>query len=489
MEESTTQERERILSTCLDRIASGEWSVRDCLEAYPEEAAGMQELLTLAVMLRQTGEQIAPRAAYRRGATSRLLSRLEDSARPPAGAMVTDALTTGTLWDRVEERLAGFLRGGRVAFAGAALVLLLAVFSLGGLVSVADAAGPGDPLYDLDLAVESARVRLTSDPAQLATLRLSFADERLEEADKLAREEDQESFERAIFGYGAEVAAVTEAVNEGAVTDGSTLDLVGRAIAGQEERLTTIFATATGADHGKAASGIVCDTESAGLTHPVAASLVSQYDVSEAQVVSWFCAGYPFGQILLALTTAQETDFTVTELLEAKSRLGGWGQVWQTMDEGFPGPPDGAGLGDEPPLLGDEPPGLDDEPPGLGDEPPGLGDEPPGLGDEPPGLGDEPPGRGDDPPGRGDDPPGRGDDPPGRGDDPPSRGDDPPSRGDDPPGRGDDPPGGGQQEEPPGGGQQEEPSGGGQQEEPPGGGQPPESPGGGPPKEPGGGRP
>jgi len=405
---------EQTLSTCLDRIVSGEWTVSDCLEHYPEEATGMWELLTLASALQKTRQQIKPRTTFRLGESARLLERLEKSARPPAATKVS-------LWDKVGERLTQIMGGHRLAFAGAAMALVLALFTLGGLVAAADAAGPGDALYGVDLAVESARVRLTTDPAQMASLRMSFAEERLDEADRLARQGDAARFEEAVFGYGAEVAAVTAAIREGAVNDGPTLDVVNQTMADQEGRLDGIFATATGADDGESASGMVCADESAGFMHPIVASLVAQYGLDDEVVAGWFCDGYGLGEIMLALTTAQETDMTPEEVLMLKSNVVGWGQVWQMEDVGFPEPP---GQQTEPPGLQTEPPGQQGEPPGLQDEPSGQEDEPPGQQNEPPGQQNEPPGQQNEPPGQQNEPPGQQNEPPdgGRPDNPPGGG-------------------------------------------------------------------
>ena len=63
----------------------------------------------------------------------------------------------------------------------AAVVLAMGV-GFGGVAIAADNAGPGDPLYGLDQAIEEVKLQLTSDDEAEAELRLKFAHERLEEA-------------------------------------------------------------------------------------------------------------------------------------------------------------------------------------------------------------------------------------------------------------------------------------------------------------------
>jgi hypothetical protein len=63
----------------------------------------------------------------------------------------------------------------------------------------------------------------------------------------------------------------------------------------------------------------------------VAQSLADAYDVPIEEIMTWFCEGYGFGEIVHALQTSEETDFSPEELLTLKTELGGWGQVWQEL--------------------------------------------------------------------------------------------------------------------------------------------------------------
>jgi hypothetical protein len=85
--------------------------------------------------------------------------------------------------------------------------------------------------------------------------------------------------------------------------------------------------------------------------HPVGASIAARYDVEYEQVMAWFCDGkFGFGQIMLALQTAQMTGGDADELLARRAGGEGWGQIWISMeligkpgDANPPGKPEGAG--------------------------------------------------------------------------------------------------------------------------------------------------
>ena len=91
----------------------------------------------------------------------------------------------------------------RVVFA---VILGLAV-AMGGVVAVADAAGPGDLLFGVDQAVEQVRLRLTTDGVAEARLRLEFAVERLEEAElELATDGNLQNVEVALAAFNTALA-------------------------------------------------------------------------------------------------------------------------------------------------------------------------------------------------------------------------------------------------------------------------------------------
>lgn len=66
--------------------------------------------------------------------------------------------------------------------------------------------------------------------------------------------------------------------------------------------------------------------------HPIGQSTADTYeDASYEQVMTWFCAGSTFDDILLALETADQTETTVDDLLARRAAGTGWDQIWQEL--------------------------------------------------------------------------------------------------------------------------------------------------------------
>lgn len=95
--------------------------------------------------------------------------------------------------------------------------------------------------------------------------------------------------------------------------------------------------------------GYFCDAETED-EHPVAASIAETYEAEYQTVMDWFCGGEGeegsnatgFGNIMLALHTAEISDTSVEEIMELRASDQGWGQIWQEVVEGF-GKPEDAG--------------------------------------------------------------------------------------------------------------------------------------------------
>ena len=61
--------------------------------------------------------------------------------------------------------------------------------------------------------------------------------------------------------------------------------------------------------------------------HPMGESISAKYEVRYAEVMTWFCGGASFDDILLALETRKATDAPVETLLERAEEVG-WDEVW-----------------------------------------------------------------------------------------------------------------------------------------------------------------
>ena len=64
--------------------------------------------------------------------------------------------------------------------------------------------------------------------------------------------------------------------------------------------------------------------------HPIGQSIAETYVVSYQQVMDWFCSGFSFENILIALETSQAVDIppdTLLEMLLEKE----WEDIWQEI--------------------------------------------------------------------------------------------------------------------------------------------------------------
>lgn len=67
--------------------------------------------------------------------------------------------------------------------------------------------------------------------------------------------------------------------------------------------------------------------------HPIAASIVEKYPETDyEQVMTWFCKGAEFEDILLALLTARLSERKPEAMLESIADGQTWEEIWQELD-------------------------------------------------------------------------------------------------------------------------------------------------------------
>jgi hypothetical protein len=64
--------------------------------------------------------------------------------------------------------------------------------------------------------------------------------------------------------------------------------------------------------------------------HPIGMQIAATYNVTYEEVMTWFCSGEIFDDILLALQTHEATGVPVQELLDLNA-IYGWEQVWADL--------------------------------------------------------------------------------------------------------------------------------------------------------------
>jgi len=64
--------------------------------------------------------------------------------------------------------------------------------------------------------------------------------------------------------------------------------------------------------------------------HPIAQGMVETFDISYDEVMTWYCDGYAFSDILLALETSDLADIPVPDLLPLVKDQS-WDEIWDDL--------------------------------------------------------------------------------------------------------------------------------------------------------------
>jgi hypothetical protein len=210
---------DQALAHCLENIKDKGSSIEDCVVQYPEHEEELVDMLELVLVLNELGN-ISSRPQFRENSTERLVSRLAD--RNTAYSEKT----------RPIKRQKQFkLRWSFNVLRFAILGVLLLITLTGGTAFAADNAGPGDFLYDLDLAIEQIQLDLTTDVSQTAELRMNFAAERLLEAESKLNNGDIDHGNAALEAYEQEMTLLS--------------DLIASQVGVEKEKLTALVETAS----------------------------------------------------------------------------------------------------------------------------------------------------------------------------------------------------------------------------------------------------
>jgi len=177
---------DEILAECLEAVAQGQRTVEDCLALYPENAAQLESLLRVGSLL---DEMRLPEAdpAFQRAARERLLAGAQARTTPSRGlrGLLPPLRALGqwrwhmapaTPWRRMAATLALAVLVGFVGFSS------FVVASAGDSV-------PGDWRYPVKRLTERARLTFTVGDDARRDYRITLAEERLYEVQKMASQE------------------------------------------------------------------------------------------------------------------------------------------------------------------------------------------------------------------------------------------------------------------------------------------------------------
>lgn len=84
----------------------------------------------------------------------------------------------------------------------------------------------------------------------------------------------------------------------------------------------------TAPDTGTSSSGANCYGEE---IHPIGQSISDVYEVSYDQVMTWFCDGYPFEDILQAAISSELSGVPVDDLFAMLDSGKSWDDIWDEL--------------------------------------------------------------------------------------------------------------------------------------------------------------
>lgn len=178
-------------------------------------------------------------------------------------------------------------------------VLVLAVAA--GVAGAADAAAPGDLLYDVDRRIETVQVRLLLDIHGMQALNERFTEERLQEA--------------------------------GQLIDSGSIDVAFDLLEGDSQDSMSLNAIALDETSGDEPNLVEANTgtcqQSATINHPAFSNLANIYKVSLETLIDWHCLGFNISDITKAYAISDASNIPV-DILFAQSLEGyTWNEISQ----------------------------------------------------------------------------------------------------------------------------------------------------------------
>jgi hypothetical protein len=215
------------LDQCLQTLAAGE-SLEVCLARFPDQRQELEPML-MAVLRLQAVQALQAPPAFRQAGRGRLLAAIEAAPKPIAP-------TRTPLVQRCMATLAGILQPLRLAPLALRLALALILLTAGTAATAYAAQGamPGNPLYAVKLVGEDVHLSLATDPV---TLRLIFAQRRLDEAQTLQQRGFDRNLPAALARYDQTLLAWTLAAETGGLQDAADAS---HRLAAQLEQLQTL---------------------------------------------------------------------------------------------------------------------------------------------------------------------------------------------------------------------------------------------------------
>ena len=195
---------EEILASCIEDIREGKSTLESCLERYSSVREKIEPLLRIALSIQEPPD-IKPSGAFKTRARVELIERInaEKGAEKSLGSILGNI--NRPIFD---SRLI------RILYSSFAVLMVIALLGAGTAYASQDSL-PGDNLYSIKLGTENFRRLLENGDEAKVELELSFAETRLTEIEKSARNDiSKTAIPIAIYERNIEMAIRQASQNE-----------------------------------------------------------------------------------------------------------------------------------------------------------------------------------------------------------------------------------------------------------------------------------
>jgi hypothetical protein len=230
----TNKQFDNILNECLEKLITGQETVEQCLQRYPQYAAELEPLLRTATMVNKAVD-VKPSAEFRAKARYEMRLKMAQSKAPV----------------RTPARAARYVPRWAIAVGTAMLVFVLG----GGSVLASTGVMPGNVLYGVKLAKETVQVKLAGSTEKKTELYVTMAATRVAEMTWMAGNNKTRNIEAAALRldtYYTQIGKLAMTGNNAAAYSSNSLTWPGATYNSQSGSMTQAATTQT-AGAGKSA--------------------------------------------------------------------------------------------------------------------------------------------------------------------------------------------------------------------------------------------
>ena len=181
----TNKQLHTIFDKCLESLLTGQETVEQCLQRYPEYAAELEPMLRTAMFVNHAVD-VKPSEDFRARARYQLQTMMAES--------------------KVPKRKIAYVPRWAVAVCTVLLVFILG----GGTVLAADGTMPGNPLYAVKLFTESIRIKLAAPEEKKLELYATVADRRVTEMEWMVDNNKTSNLEASAVRLNSYYAKISE---------------------------------------------------------------------------------------------------------------------------------------------------------------------------------------------------------------------------------------------------------------------------------------